>query len=342
MTLLLPGAVFVYITLNEHISCTLQSCNCYNGVSYSSNYSPLSNTYRCVLFDLLQKHKPEELRAAEQRIIFPYGEDVLDEFGPFISQCGGPSVLLFGSSHVLHLKSFLRQPKIEDKYLNTTKNFAFVGVGGSTFEMIEKHIHGEELSQYQAYLGSQWPEYKASPHVPTFTAILLGCNEVDQFDRDIKAKSRKYRNMRKLHWLEAKMELNAAFQRIKGHIDSVLSFLLRELPGTTLLYMKILPRFWWSNHARKLARWIDFYILVRVRQRRHIHIREIWLREVFATHYHFEEQVMPGMIKTDCVHLNPNGNRALIYGMSRPLLHMWRARCRQNYSCSYYGKSPKL
>ena len=55
-------------------------------------------------------------------------------------------------------------------------------------------------------------------------------------------------------------------------------------------------------------------------------MKEVWIREVFESHYQFDEQVMFGMLRTDMVHLNTYGNRALIHALMRPLLHMWRGK----------------
>ena len=73
------------------------------------------------------------------------------------------------------------------------------------------------------------------------------------------------------------MEMEAAYARIKKKTDKVIQFLIDELPGTTLLYSKILPRSWWCEHTRTIARWLDLYVLRNVRQIKNVHIREIWV-----------------------------------------------------------------
>ncbi len=47
----------------------------------------------------------------------------------------------------------------------------------------------------------------------------------------------------------------------------------------------ILPRAWWGGPARKLARWLDFYMLCTLKRDRRYKIREVWIREVFSSHW---------------------------------------------------------
>ena len=83
-----------------------------------------------------------------------------------------------------------------------------------------------------------------------------------------------------------------------------------------------LPRCWWSTHARRLAHWMDHYI-VGVLRKSH-KIREIWVGDCFPGPYHFNENVEFGMLKCDMVHLNQNGNKALIKVCMTPVLHKWK------------------
>ncbi len=205
-----------------------------------------------------------------------------------------------------------------------------MGVGGTTWGKVLKNIHGEKLTEFQAYLGNQWVPYKASPHKATFTVILLGSNDADQLQNTLNAVRAK--NKGKLHRLQAKMEMDAAYAKATANIDKVIKFLQDELPGTTLLYSKILPRSWWDSHTRTYARWLDMYLLRNLRKSKKIHVREIWAREVFAGKFELMENVMHGMNKTDCIHLNYWGNTAMSYAIMHPLLHMWRAICRSNGS----------
>ena len=255
----------------------------------------------------------------------------MTEFIPFLHECKGPPVLLFGASHVLHLKSHLASENVEDKYKLVFSNAEFVGVGGSTWGKIVKHVQGEKLTQFQKYLGHQWTPYKASSHKAMFTLLLLGSNDVDQFQDKLDSIAHGPGKNR-VYWLEGKAELNAAYARITSQIDSVIDWLDNELEATTFLYSKILPGDWWSPLARTLARWLDMYVLRELRRSWGLFVREVWAWEVFETRFHLMECVMPGMINTDCVHLNCHGNKGLIYAIMRPLLHMWRAKCRLNGS----------
>ena len=144
------------------------------------------------------------------------------------------------------------------------------------------------------------------------------------------------------YWLHAKQDLDVAFAKIKQNIDDVLEFLSEELPNVTLMYIKITPRPWWGFMARTLARWVDYYVLVRTKPRFKFH--QVWIHELFNGPYHLDESPMPGMLCTDQVHMNSNGHKAFVHGLMRPLLHMWRARYRPGrrrraqINMNYFGK----
>ena len=124
-------------------------------------------------------------------------------------------------------------------------------------------------------------------------------------------------------WKQHRWELICRFNKIKGHIDNVLSFLCGNLDNPKMYYIEITPRCCWGDSGRRLGRWIDFYVLRTFRKK--YHIMEIWTREVFEPHYKFDEQVMFGMLKTDLVHYNGYGNIALTCSIMRcPLLNKWR------------------
>ena len=279
-----------------------------------------------VILPLLQKHKPGELEFAAKHMDRPPGHDILHEFGPELLQFGGPPTLYFGDSHILHLKAHVQKLHIEDKYKVAFNRSEFVGVGETTWAKIRDHIFGIDLAPRQQYLGAQWPTYRTSSHKATFTAICLGSKEIEQFQAKILKKGQaKEGHEDEEYSLEVEDEMRSELEKIKKDIDDVLLFLSNELEGTIFLYYKIIPRSWWGLYARKLARWVDYYILVNIRRAGSYHIREIWCRELFDGPYHLMEEVLPGMLTTDWIHFNENGNKAIIHATMRPLLHIWRA-----------------
>ena len=113
--------------------------------------------------------------------------------------------------------------------------------------------------------------------------------------------------------------LTQHYYSIRKDINKLLSFLHDEFPDIDLLYRKIAPHSWLGHHTRKLARWLDHYIVDILHAKYRIH--EVWLRDIFEKHYYFEENPMFGMFKTDIVHLNQYGNAALAATVMRPLLY---------------------
>ena len=226
----------------------------------------------------------------------------------------------FGDSHLNHLKDYVKQGGLHRSIQNAFKNSEFVAVGGTTWERVESNVKGEGLTKYQKHRGDQWTPYMAGNHKAEFVVISLGENDVDSYSRmpygngDFKKRGGQWK---KHHW-----ELVCQFNTIKGHIDKVMKFLNDNLDKPKFYYIKIVPRCWWSDSGRRSARWVDYYMLCTLRKR--YHIMEIWTREVFESHYKFQEQAMFGMLKTDLVHYNHYGNIALIRSIMRPLLNKWR------------------
>ena len=108
------------------------------------------------------------------------------------------------------------------------KNTVFIDVGGSTWGKIIKHVQGTDLTPQQQYLGNQWSPDKTSSHVATFTLLVLGRNDGDQFQRKLDETGHGA-CQHHLHWLEGKIELNAPYTRIIAKIDKVITFLEGEL-----------------------------------------------------------------------------------------------------------------
>ena len=222
-----------------------------------------------------------------------------------------------------HLKAFILQGGHTDKFNIAYSNAEFLAVGGSTWESIIGNIKGDGLSRYQKHLGNQWFSWCTAGKQVQYLVISMGGNDTDQFGRDIHKLSLRHSELRPVFWKKAQFMLNKEYYRIRKNIDSVLQFLEDEFPGVELLYLKITPRNWWGHHARKLARWLDHYLTAILKGR--YRIKEIWLRDIFESHYYFGENPMYGMLKTDMVHFNQFGNTALAQTVMRPLLHKWRA-----------------
>ncbi len=80
--------------------------------------------------------------------------DHLCFLGDFHKFKRGAPPLYFGNSHILHLKCHIQIEKLEEIYRIALENSACIGGGGSTWGKICKHIFGKNLTDNQAYLGS--------------------------------------------------------------------------------------------------------------------------------------------------------------------------------------------
>ena len=105
---------------------------------------------------------------------------------------------------------------------------------------------------------------------------------------------------------------------------NVLRVIRNNAPYSDLLYVKILPRSYWHQLSRRLACGIDCYITGRLRCTHSI--KEIWVHEVMYDRVErMNEIVLPGMLCTDEVHLNHNGNHALCKAIIHPVTTKWLA-----------------
>ena len=171
--------------------------------------------------------------------------------------------------------------------------------------------------------GNQWLSYYKSGIFPIMTVIILGSNSVDTFDHQVR-ETENHTKDRNRFWYRATHDFNAAFHSITPQILNVLRVIRNNAPYSDLLYVKIIPHPYWHQLSRSLARRIDCFITGRLR---HTHrIKEIWVHEVmFDRVERKNEIVLPGMLSTDEVHLNHNGNKALSKAIIRPVTSKWLA-----------------
>ena len=233
---------------------------------------------------------------------------------------GGPSTLYVGASHVNHLKSHVMQCDKTGKTSLAFSNSKFAGVGGTTFAKIQTNLKGINLNENQAHLGDQWSELLKSNFKPAYIVLICGSNDTDKLHNKITRQCQAWPHSMFVKYAENMM--NSAYRDITDQIDNFMALLHDTFPGARFLYSKILPRSWWGIHARKFARWIDNYIVSRLHRK--YKVKEIWARDVFTSPFQIDECVHFGMLRTDMIHLNENGNKALISAIMKPLLHLWK------------------
>ena len=104
---------------------------------------------------LLQKHRPGELENATARVAYTEGTDILHNMKDVLHTNGGPKLLIFGDSHVNHLRSFVKIPGHPKLMKIAFEHTEFVGVGGTTWSRVKQEVQGEELLGKKAELGNQ-------------------------------------------------------------------------------------------------------------------------------------------------------------------------------------------
>ena len=192
---------------------------------------------------------------------------------------GAPPMLIIGASHVSHLENYVTNKHTPARFSKPFENTFFLSVGGTTWEECLPHFRGEGLSPRQEAKekGNQWISYYQSKIKPLFTIIILGSNSIDAFDRSLRETELHSKN-RDIFWRRAMFDFNATFNAMIPHILNTLRVIRNNATYSDLLYVKVLPRSWWHQLTRRLARCVDCYITGRLRRMHRI--KEIWVHEV--------------------------------------------------------------
>ncbi len=215
------------------------------------------------------------------------------EYRRLLREQGGPPTLYIGSSHVSHLATFAKRGSTLPTVKRALGQSHYIGVGGSTWMECQQHIQGKELPKSKKGLGNQWQQYLDLDITPTYIILVMGSNDVDQYQQSISARDGSM-HQRSNHWRSNEIEQKSAFRRIKPKIVDMLDFVKGQFPDAVILYVNIVPRAWWGLHARQLTRWLNYYILCTLRKQ--YRVKEIWLRELFDAKYSFFESPMFGML----------------------------------------------
>ncbi len=266
-----------------------------------------------------RRHKPGELKAAASQAELPPGEDIFHEFSEYLSANEGPRIVLFGDSHMNHLKSFLANPGHQPEIYKAFGRVRYLAVGGTTWSKILSHIKGDRLTQYQYHLGDQWSTFVDGGCDTDYLVISLGANDVDKYFQ----KPSKHDDVdgRQLHPRQLDRDLNAEFNIITAEVRKVLEFISENIQVKQIYYIKIIRRHYWTTGARRLASWLDFHVVQSLKRR--YRIKDIDPKRLSGHHYQFGSQILFGMLKTDITHLNSLGNKVLMSSIMRNLLNKW-------------------
>ena len=108
--------------------------------------------------------------------------------------------------------------------------------------------------------------------------------------------------------------LNEVYMDLREHLVEIFELITDAFAGVPILYLNILPRPWWGRHSRLLASYIDFYIsktfdgmVMRVDLNDVYCMKKMFMRRSTG----FRDNVMPGMLDYDRVHLNHFGYNLL-------------------------------
>ena len=188
-----------------------------------------------------------------------------------------------------------------------------MGVGGVKIWELRDQIQGIGLPKHKEHLGNQWGRLLETKFKPEAITSCIGSNDVDDFELHC----RKYRRHMLDPWYYDRLvnrDLQAWYLDLREHIVEIMELIVNAFTGVPILYLSILPRPWWGKHSRTLARYIDNYFLKKfdgMLLRLDLPDVYVYKREYMTKGYEYRDDVMPGLLDYDRVHLNEKGYHLL-------------------------------
>ena len=237
-------------------------------------------------------------------------------------------MLFIGSSHVRRLGTFATGRTTPRRYKKLLENSKFLGIGGAKWWTLHNNLDGQELPRGKRHLGNMWEQYQNSMYHPHFVVCLGGGNDTEDLDLFLKhhlaTKTSQYDKR-----LFARSTMTTWYNDLTPEIDQFFEKLQKQVPGCEMKYISIFERPWWGFHARKFAHWLNHYVLGVLG--RHYRIKELKVPLLFRYQRRIEhrkmprDDILPGLLELDDVHLSSWGMRALTTSAMSPLLHKWFA-----------------
>ncbi len=127
------------------------------------------------------------------------------------------------------------------------------------------------------------------------------------------------------------------YDALTPSIDEFSDELQQHIPGCVIRYTPILQRPHWLQRSRHFPRWLDHYIVVKIGKVYGIKqspVRKLYvLPKLGKPSATYVDDILPGMLNNDDVHLSVWGNRVFTMCAVMPLMHKW---------ISYFEPSPDL
>ncbi len=236
--------------------------------------------------------------------------------------------MFVGSSHVAHLKSILVDKKqsklLPIKVCDFLSQSAFVGCEGLKIWSADEELNGIFNSRKKAWkYGNLWEDYSHTEVFPDWCIAMVGGNHCDDFFghtlnyviTHVRAYYEKNLNDFMQQWLN----------ELSPHIVSFFRTLELKCPLARLGFIAILPRPWWCNATKELARRIDHFIEFNLRVDYKLKVKLIRLKSLcYYDHRAVDSEdgstVLPGMLERDLTHLNFWGYRALVNKVAIPVM----------------------
>ena len=264
----------------------------------------------------------EEYEKAHERAFPPNaGPNPYSQVGIQLEINGYPRVLAIGASHITHWKTYSKPINSLDGGDKRLENFRFVGVGGARLDNMLDWIQGVKLPKKKKRLGNQWRRMLNNNYRPDFICLMIGSNTVDFADRKFKAILAKQNNFHAAQRAIEK-EKSKIFAREYGNQSKIIEFIRYYFEHTRICYPYITPRPWWGMHARELASWLDFHMTRSIEAGMKVFkIPEMYIerRTTMSKLHGFKDDIVPGLLDSDDIHLNAMGYHVLTRSILVPL-----------------------
>ena len=249
----------------------------------------------------------------------------LAKIDKFIWSCTMPSVLLYGDSHLTHLKKWYKLPnlpRIPYKPTSLDKkpldSCTWCAVPGTRFDTIHDKVSGNDIPGHQEYLGDQWGDITVKNKIdPVYIICSLGGNDVSDFDTSLKKKlaeqqialqnaARGFGDTSMADFDTVKF-WNEKKEELHGHIDKVYERLGNTFPDAKIGHFGLLIRDEWCDASIRMAENLDWYIH---------NVKGVKILKIndFVNHSH---------LKRDGVHLNNKGFRLFMDQIFSSLLNSY-------------------
>ena len=265
-----------------------------------------------------------DLRDAWGKIHPIYGMDKARGGYGVANLVGPPNILFIGSSHIDHMR-YLQPihadfPSLPKWFISSS---VFAGVGGLKWWLVDTELYGSfrDPRKAQKY-GNQWEQFESNHTTPDAAVFINGSNDTDDFhSHDFKLR---HDLSKEDYVMQSAIDMELWLAQLCPVIEKTITNISHDLSRTKLYYIPIIPRSYWNKPARDFGNKLDYYIKKTLSREHNITVNALELPSLFknkcTTYKYIYQDVIPGFLQSDNLHLNQWGYEALIRDLTVPIM----------------------